>query len=193
MHQGLLWFLLIFFWGVKRWILLRQKKDSNLLRGNITGQGCCAAGWHTPASTPHSWQGVDSPCLSLSSASRIPGQARAGAPQIQVLYLTVKIYLSSWQPFRKWELWIFLHGGEVFLRDAEERRDKSCILQPTEQICSAKAFKWSSAIIHNHSLRALGSHNTQLAAGKRNLQFQACWFTLTHRSRMFMHLRTQHS
>lgn len=69
------------------------------------------APWLTPASTPWSWQRADSLCLSLSGAPTIPGQARAEAPEIRVLHLKAKLNLSSWQPFRRWELWIFLHGG----------------------------------------------------------------------------------
>lgn len=85
--------------------------EISLVKAGLDLHHCTAAHWHTPASTPRSWQGIDSLCLSLSFASRIPGQARAGAPQIQVLRLKAKIYLSSWQPFRRWELWICQQGG----------------------------------------------------------------------------------
>lgn len=87
---------------------------------------CCSAAPCILLLEPHVLGKVFTHCVSPFLVL----QARAGTPQTQTLHLKAKIHLSSWQPYRRWELSIFLHGGLVFPRD--DRVDKSCILQPAE-------------------------------------------------------------
>lgn len=140
-----------------------------------------ASPWRTPASTPHSWEGADSLCVSPSSAQSTPGQARASVSQIGVLrgHLKPKINVSHWLPFRKWELWIFLLGSNFFYSMTEGTRTH-CVLQPAKQgrYAPPEAIKLPFVALHNHSLPVLVCHKSQLSPcfWHEKTAFSRLWF-----------------